>query len=58
MGRRGEDAETGGETVAAAEWTWTVPHVMCGGGYLVSEQSQPQARLHSPGFQHWEDKFP
>ena len=27
-------------------------------GYLGREQSQSQARLHSSGFQHWEDKSP
>ena len=27
-------------------------------GYLRNEGSQPQARPHSPGFQHQEDKSP
>ena len=27
-------------------------------GYLGCKQSQQQARLHSPGCQHWEDKSP
>ena len=37
-----------------------VPHSYVVGknqeGYFGSERSQPQARPHSPGFQHWEDR--
>ena len=54
-GRRGGDVEMGREVVERA-----VPHSCVVDknqeGYLRSERSQPQARPHSPGFQHQKDK--
>ena len=46
--------------MAAAEWVVPHSHVVNKNqeGHLGSEQSQSQARPHSPGFQHWEDKPP
>ena len=46
--------------VAVEEWAvpWSRELDKNWEGYLRSEQSQPQARLHSPGFQHQEDKPP
>ena len=69
MGRRGRDRElewgghgivaAGGEVVAAAGGMCSHTF-MCGEkkswGHRVSEQSQSQARLQSPGFQPWENK--
>ena len=48
-----------GEVVAVVR-TVTESHMMDKNweGYLRSEQFQPQARLHSPGFQCQEDKSP
>ena len=53
----GEDTVWHGET---AEWMVPHSHVVDKNweGYLGSEPSQPQARLHSPSFQQWEDKLP
>ena len=55
--------EIGGEAVAVvAEVEWAVPHSHVVDknqqGHLSSKRSQPQARLHSPGFPHQEDKSP
>ena len=53
------DALWCGEMVAA-EWTFPHPCVVNKNqeGYLGSQRSQPKSRLHSPVFQHWEDKSP
>ena len=52
--------EMGREAVAAAEWV--IPHSRVVDKnqerYFGREQSQLQARSHSPGFQHQEDKSP
>ena len=52
-----------GEAVAVVEQAQAVVHHSYivdknQEGYLGREQSQPQARPHSPGFQHQEDKSP
>ena len=53
-----------GEAAVAVKWMVPHSHVVDKNqekyhgreGYYGSEQSQPQARLHSPGFQHQKDK--
>ena len=69
-GRRGGDSEINGEVRrcgvvqrgggGGGGSRWVVPHSHVVHknleGYLGSEQPQPQARLHSPGFQCQEDK--
>ena len=67
MGRRGRNAEMGREaqrcsvTQRGGGSGKEVPHSRVVDKnqevYLGGEQSQPQARLHSPGFQCQEDKF-
>ena len=67
ISRRGADVEINREVlslvwhreVAVEEWAvpWSRELDKNWEGYLRSEQSQPQARLHSPGFQHQEDKY-
>ena len=68
MGRRSRVVETGGEAVWGREVAvvvvmaveCTVPHSPVVDknqeGHLGNEQSQSQARLHSPGFQRQKDK--
>ena len=55
--QRGVETEWHGEALE-----WVVPHSHVVGkhweGYLRSQQSQPQTRIPSLGFQHQEDKFP
>ena len=68
MSRRGGDAEIDRRDIGVvscgevADVEWEVPHShevdKNQEGYLGSVQSQPQARPHSPGFQHQEDKAP
>ena len=66
MGRRGGVVEMGRDGVwhrqVGVAVEWTVPHSRMVDknweGYLGSEPSQPQAKSHSPGFHHWEDKSP
>ena len=61
-GRRDRDMVWHGEVEVVMVAEWAVPHSLVVNKNwernLGSKRSQPQARLHSLGFQHQEDKSP
>ena len=63
MGKRHRDRWKGEETQCGVERQWQQNRHSCvvnknWEAYLGRQQSQPQVRLHNPGFQRQEDKSP